>query len=307
MVEAADGQEALRKVAESRPDLLVLDVMMPGMDGFQVLERLQMVPGTMQIPVVFLTAKAADSDRIQGLSLGAHDYVSKPFNLNELSLRINRLLETKERIDRLVDYGQRDEVTGLPRRSYFETSIKGMIRRHGPRLGMIFIIFEGLDDVTTEAGLSALDEAMASAAEVLQRYAGEECEPFWIGPAHAAMLQGPTDSERLSRLEKSVRKDLEETLSKERGYEQITVTTASGLYDPDESAEDFVERVTGMAGIQRLEDCSANSSEDALDRTRSLQSHPSNGKSTDTKDSTGTAKVIPFPGNRRTGAKRRGR
>jgi len=288
VVEAGDGEEVLRKVAEFKPDLLVLDVMMPVMDGFEVLERLQAVPGTMNIPVVFLTAKSAESDRIQGLSLGAHDYVSKPFSLKELSLRIDRLLETKERIDRLVDYGQRDEVTGLPRRSYFELSLREMALRHGSRLGMVFIVFEGLGDVTSEAGLAGVDRAMTRAAEVLQKHCGGgDSEAFWVGPAHAAVLQGNATPDRLAVLAEVLQKELVSALCAGQERPTISVTTATGLYDSDETIDQFVERVTGMSSF------------DAARIAKWAGASGSNSDPTESEASQGRAEVIRFPTERR--------
>lgn len=304
VVEAADGAEALKKVADFHPDLLVLDVMMPGLDGFQVLESLQAVPGTMNIPVVFLTAKVDEADRIQGLSLGAHDYVSKPFSLNELSLRIDRLLQTKDRIERLVDYGRRDEVTGLPRRSYFEVSLKEMVLRKADGLGMVFIVFEGIDDVTSEAGLQGVDDVMATAAEVLQRHQDQDTEPFWIGPAHAAVLQGGTNPPRLAELERKLREDLESSLCGDRVRPGMSVSTAAGMYDPDESPEAFTERVTGMAAPETGSGSPYEESADQTERSRSLRNHPSTGESAEEEDEEASpqAKVIRFPTERRAGA-----
>ncbi|KQS58872.1 two-component system response regulator [Geodermatophilus sp. Leaf369] len=87
---AADGQQALAVAAQFRPDLLVLDVMMPGLDGFGVVRRLRQ-NGT-QTPVLFLTARDAAEDKVSGLTLGGDDYVTKPFSLDEVLARIRAVL-----------------------------------------------------------------------------------------------------------------------------------------------------------------------------------------------------------------------
>ncbi len=87
---AADGREALAKVAATRPDLVVLDITMPHMDGLEVVERLRRDGVT--TPVVFLTARDAPVDRVKGLHLGADDYITKPFSLDELLARIEAIL-----------------------------------------------------------------------------------------------------------------------------------------------------------------------------------------------------------------------
>src|SRR6187200_2796801 len=90
VVTADSGTEAVRAVERHRPDLLVLDVMMPGMDGFEVVRRLRSAGRDM--PVLFLTAKDATEDKITGLTLGGDDYVTKPFSLDELVARIRAVL-----------------------------------------------------------------------------------------------------------------------------------------------------------------------------------------------------------------------
>jgi len=90
VIQAQDGRTGLQKAIDERPDLLVLDVMLPQMNGFEVLEELRARGST--IPVVVLSAKGVETDRVMGLNLGADDYVVKPFGLQELLARIRSLL-----------------------------------------------------------------------------------------------------------------------------------------------------------------------------------------------------------------------
>jgi two-component system phosphate regulon response regulator PhoB len=92
VVTAADGASALDKVHKHQPDLIVLDVMMPELDGLEVCKMLRKDSTTAGIPILMLTAKAAEVDRILGLELGADDYVTKPFSPRELVLRVRKLL-----------------------------------------------------------------------------------------------------------------------------------------------------------------------------------------------------------------------
>jgi two-component system KDP operon response regulator KdpE len=93
VTEAADGLDALTKVRNEMPDLVLLDVMMPDMDGFETLERIRSVSS---VPVIMLTAKGDEEDRIKGLDLGADDYVTKPFSPRELLSRIRAVLRRSE-------------------------------------------------------------------------------------------------------------------------------------------------------------------------------------------------------------------
>ncbi len=90
---AADGAEALKKARSGSPSLIVLDLMLPEVDGLEVCKMLRRDPATAAIPIVMVTAKAAELDRILGLELGADDYITKPFSPRELVLRVKKILE----------------------------------------------------------------------------------------------------------------------------------------------------------------------------------------------------------------------
>jgi two-component system phosphate regulon response regulator PhoB len=93
VVTAADGADALKKARATLPSLVVLDLMLPEVDGLEVCKLLRRDPATAELPIIMLTAKAAEIDRILGLELGADDYVTKPFSPRELVLRIKNILD----------------------------------------------------------------------------------------------------------------------------------------------------------------------------------------------------------------------
>jgi DNA-binding response OmpR family regulator len=93
VVTATDGAVALQKARAALPSLVILDVMLPELDGFEVCKLLRRDPATASIPILFLTAKAAEIDRVLGLELGGDDYVTKPFSPRELTLRVKKILE----------------------------------------------------------------------------------------------------------------------------------------------------------------------------------------------------------------------
>ena len=96
VVTANDGKEALQKVEEENPDLVVLDVMMPYMDGFEVLQNLRRSPNTRDIPVIMLTAKAQDADVFKGWQSGVDCYLTKPFNPMELLSFVKRIFDSMD-------------------------------------------------------------------------------------------------------------------------------------------------------------------------------------------------------------------
>ena len=95
VVTAYDGREALEKVKAENPDLVVLDVMMPYMDGFEVLKTLKADPSTAEIPVIMLTAKAQDADVFRGWQSGVDCYLTKPFNPMELLTFVKRIFDSQ--------------------------------------------------------------------------------------------------------------------------------------------------------------------------------------------------------------------
>jgi len=100
VLEAADGPSGLEKARAEEPDVVLLDVMMPGLDGWRVAEELLDDPRTQAIPIVFLTARAELRDRARGIDLGGIDYVTKPFNPVELAPLVRNLLARVERGER---------------------------------------------------------------------------------------------------------------------------------------------------------------------------------------------------------------
>jgi two-component system alkaline phosphatase synthesis response regulator PhoP/two-component system response regulator VicR len=96
VVAAYDGKEALEKVEQAKPDLIILDVMMPQMDGFEVMQRLQANPKTRDIPVIMLTAKAQDADVFRGWQSGVTLYLTKPFSPFELISFVRRIFRSLE-------------------------------------------------------------------------------------------------------------------------------------------------------------------------------------------------------------------
>ena len=95
VVTADDGEEALKKARTTQPALVILDVMLPEVDGLEVCKALRREPATATVPIIMLTAKAAEIDRVLGLELGADDYVTKPFSPRELVLRVKSLLRRR--------------------------------------------------------------------------------------------------------------------------------------------------------------------------------------------------------------------
>ena len=115
---AARGSDALSKIEEELPNLIVLDILLPDVDGYSLCAELRTALRTSRIPIIFLTQKDSRSDLITGLELGADDYVTKPFDIEELRLRIQNAI-TRARLEQLTD-----SRTGLPTNQIVEDRLR---------------------------------------------------------------------------------------------------------------------------------------------------------------------------------------
>ncbi len=147
VVQASDGREALARFVEQPPDLVVLDVMLPRMDGLEVCKRLRAKGET--VPIIMLTAKSEEIDKVLGLELGADDYITKPFSMREFRSRVKAVLRRAELVrgdddgdeplvqgDLAIDFSKRQvEVRGEPvRLTYVEFEILAALARHPGRV-----------------------------------------------------------------------------------------------------------------------------------------------------------------------------
>jgi diguanylate cyclase (GGDEF)-like protein len=122
---APRGGDALELTRKSLPHLIVLDIMLPDMDGYDVCKELRTTTRTSHIPIIFLTQKDERGDKIHGLELGADDYITKPFDIEELKLRVTNAIARQERENSL------DPRTGLPSGRLIEEQLRKIIRNQG--------------------------------------------------------------------------------------------------------------------------------------------------------------------------------
>jgi PleD family two-component response regulator len=149
---APRGGDALAMTRQSLPHLIVLDIMLPDMDGYAVCKQLRTTTRTSHIPIIFLTQRDERSDKIAGLELGADDYITKPFDIEELKLRVTNAIARQER------ESQTDPRTGLPSGRLIEDHLRRIIRTHGwALLDCRLMHFERFKDVY---GFIAGDEVL---------------------------------------------------------------------------------------------------------------------------------------------------
>lgn len=156
---AARGDDAVVKIQELLPDLILLDIMLPGLDGYDVCRELRNIPRTSHIPIIFLTQRSERSDKIAGLELGADDYITKPFDIEELRLRVQVALRTNQRINLT------NPTTGLPSGRLIEDELRPLANKEGWTLLQLKI--DSFDNFTTKYGLLAGEEVLKFTAKLL--------------------------------------------------------------------------------------------------------------------------------------------
>jgi len=181
---AMDGVEALKKTRDLNPDLILMDVVMPMMNGMQVKAELNKNEMTARIPVIFLTANTKVNDKIDGLRLRADDYVTKPFNWDELHARIDALLYKHIYYQQL---SLQDDLTGLPNAKFFRTqlaSVFDIAKKYGRVFSLAVLDINDFKLINDHLGHQAGDTVLREAAslmnkvirkpDVLARYGGDE-------------------------------------------------------------------------------------------------------------------------------------
>lgn len=186
---ATNGKDALKiALGETPPDLLLLDIRMPGMDGYEVCAELKRNPNTRDIPVIFITAKTMEEDEARGLELGAADYIVKPFSLPIVEARVRTQMELKTQRDMLEKLSVIDTLTGIPNRRYLDQFLdlewRRCVRKQTP-LSVVMIDLDHFNKFNERHGEGAGDACLQQVAKVLAgcarrpaefvaRYGGEE-------------------------------------------------------------------------------------------------------------------------------------
>lgn len=189
VIVATSGAEALSLAASAkRPDLILLDILMPGMDGFEVCRRLKAEPWTRSIPVIFISAKDAIEDEARGLELGAVDYITRPFSIPIVRARVRTHVELKRHRDLLESLSMRDGLTGIGNRRAFDQHYDMLWRqaqRENTPLSVIMADMDKFKAFNDQYGHLAGDDCLRRVAGALAsslqrpmdrvaRYGGEE-------------------------------------------------------------------------------------------------------------------------------------
>jgi diguanylate cyclase (GGDEF)-like protein len=172
IIVAVDGTSALEAAEKHVPDIILLDVLMPDMNGFDVLVRLKDSAATMHIPVIFITGLSSAGDEARGLSLGAVDYITKPFNKSIVKARIKTHLKMSEYVHTIEKLCMLDSLTGLPNRRGFDTRMNaewGRANREKKPLGLVMLDIDKFKTYNDTYGHPQGDVLLMAIADVLTK------------------------------------------------------------------------------------------------------------------------------------------
>lgn len=206
---ATDGQSALEIASEDSPDLILLDIMMPKMDGYEVCQKLKSKDTTKNIPIIFITAKTDEDSIEKAYEVGGIDYVAKPFKPRELLARVKTHLELKCLIEHLEFTGSYDDMTKIyNRRKFFELATQ-MFNKHKDDLYAVVIDIDKFKDINDTHGHSVGDEVIKLVTKTIKEYIPKEAIFGRIGGEEFALVcHTKSKDEVLNRIE-SIRKTIE--------------------------------------------------------------------------------------------------
>jgi len=243
VLDAVDGKQGLERAFESRPDLLLLDLRMPGLDGIAVAQQLKSDPRTRAIPIVVLSACRDAESKVEAFSAGADDYMTKPFEVQEVDARVRSMLRKREALmnmelavrdltstnERLEQLLMIDEKTGLYNFREFQRRLKAewsRSERYGVPLSLVFFDLDNFKQINDTLGHPAGDKILeefsmlatggARANDIAARYGGEEF----------AVILPHTEREMASRVAERIRRAVDEF--KFNAAEKPTHVTVSG-------------------------------------------------------------------------------
>ena len=240
---ATSGADALTIAADSLPDMILLDIMMPEMDGYEVCRRIKEDPRTHRIPIIFVTAMTDRQDEAKGLEMGAIDYITKPVNQAVVKARVKNHLELKRYQDFLKDIALLDGLTGIANRRNFDLALEREWKRAQRSVQPLSLLLLDIDffkpyndnyghgpgDDTLRQVATGLQQSITRPADLAARYGGEEF----------VCLLPETDREGAQNMGEEVRKAIE-GLAIPHAYSQvadhITVSVGAACVTPNENS-----------------------------------------------------------------------
>lgn len=247
---ADNGPRALELARSEAPDVILLDIMMPGMDGLEVLRTLKSQAETRLIPVILVSAKDLDEDVIHGLDTGAQDYVTKPFSTRIVLARVRSAVRIKRMTDLLREKARVDELTGLFNQAYFEDWMKQSserVRRYGSELSLIMLRPNNLGEVNERYGHELGDKALRTVARLVEKAARKVDIVCRFDGAELALVLPDLGSSEAVTLAHRLAQRVAETPVTFGDGEEIQLTASFGVASAAESGTEEEGLVEGAS------------------------------------------------------------
>lgn len=263
VVEAADGEEALAMVREHLPDVILLDVEMPKLDGHGVLAALRASPDLTDIPVVFLTGRTSTEDVVEGLRLGAHDYLRKPFETAELLARVSAAIRVKVLQDQLRQrnvelnaLSRTDPLTGLPNRREIQDRMIAATsagRRHHQPNALLMVDIDHFKNVNDTHGHDGGDMVLRAVADRLGAACRAEDSAGRWGGEEFLVVAPMTDLAGGARLGERIRTSIGDTAVPVGDGTDIVVTVSIGVASGFRPAEALLTEADAALYVAKRE------------------------------------------------------
>ena len=252
--EATDGVEGFKMALEKRPDIILCDIEMPKMNGFKFLRMLNTQKELQDIPVIMVTSREEAEAKIQGLGLGASDYVTKPFNPGELLARIKVQLKIKSLQDRLkksnemlLELSNTDPLTGLHnRRQMMEILEKEMARsnRTGDTLSLVLIDVDNFKKINDVYGHQKGDHVLKSLSEIFRKHLRQYDSVARFGGEEFTLILPSTDSPEAFSIADRVRQEVAQMVDADLEGLKVTISlgVASHSAEQAQSSDDLIRK-----------------------------------------------------------------
>jgi len=227
---ALTGEEALRLAKSEHPDLIMLDIGLPDMTGFEALSTVKNDPEIMHIPVIILTACDSSEDKVLGFELGAVDYVTKPFDTAEFQARVRSVLRTQHLVKMLEQKAQVDALTGLWNRAHLDRSLLSAIKlaeRHQQPLSLMMCDLDHFKRINDTHGHSVGDRVLERFAQILMETARDSDVICRYGGEEFVIIQPMTEKDESALFGERMREAVEKE-PRNQIHDSIAVTASFG-------------------------------------------------------------------------------
>ena len=234
---AANGFEALAKIEIEKPDIILLDIMMPELDGFETCRRIKADPAMASIPVVMVTALDGIDDLVTGFEAGAADFLTKPWNPRELIARVRVQLQRKQDYERVLERALVDALTGAFNRHYFDAHaprLAARCRAGGRPIAVLMIDVDSLKQINDAHGHAAGNHALKHVVNRVTSALRPSDLVARIGGDEFAVVMPETDLEAAVQIAERLRDRVGDT-----PVEGVTVTVSIGVAAPTPDEDDL--------------------------------------------------------------------